>query len=125
MCIRDRNNITVYGKGDQTRSFCYVEDMVEGILRLMATERGFTGPMNLGDPGEYSILEIAEIVIDLVGSKSKIQFEPLPEDDPKQRQPDISLAKSSLDWEPKTQLKEGLEKTIHYFDQLLSNEVKG
>ncbi len=119
------NNITVYGKGDQTRSFCYVEDMVEGILRLMATERGFTGPMNLGNPGEYSILEIAEIVIDLVGSKSKIQFEPLPEDDPKQRQPDISLAKSSLDWEPKTQLKEGLEKTIHYFDQLLSNEVKG
>jgi len=120
-----QNNITVYGKGDQTRSFCYVEDMVEGILRLMATERGFTGPMNLGNPGEYSILEIAEIVIDLVGSKSKIQFEPLPEDDPKQRQPDISLAKSSLDWEPKTQLKEGLEKTIHYFDQLLSNEVKG
>ena len=119
------NNITVYGKGDQTRSFCYIEDMVEGILRLMATERGFTGPMNLGNPGEYSILEIAEIVIDLVGSKSKIQFEPLPEDDPKQRQPDISLAKSSLDWEPKTQLKEGLEKTIHYFDQLLSNEVKG
>lgn len=120
-----QNNITVYGKGDQTRSFCYIEDMVEGILRLMATERGFTGPMNLGNPGEYSILEIAEIVIDLVGSKSKIQFEPLPEDDPKQRQPDISLAKSSLDWEPKTQLKEGLEKTIHYFDQLLSNEVKG
>tara|TARA_B100000809_G_C15035266_1_gene493531 strand:+ start:290 stop:1231 length:942 start_codon:yes stop_codon:yes gene_type:complete len=112
-------NITVYGKGDQTRSFCYVDDLVEGILRFMATDKGFTGPMNLGNPSEYSILEIAEIVINLVGSTSKIIFESLPEDDPKQRQPDITLAKSKIDWEPKTDLKDGLEKTIKYFDQLL------
>jgi len=117
-------DITVYGKGDQTRSFCYVDDLVEGILRLMITEKGVTGPMNLGNPIEYTILEIAEIVIDQIGSKSKIIFEPLPEDDPKQRQPDISFAKSELNWEPKTQLKEGLDKTIQYFDQTLSNNVK-
>jgi UDP-glucuronate decarboxylase len=118
-------DITVYGKGDQTRSFCYVDDLVEGILRLMTTEKGVTGPMNLGNPIEYTILEIAEIVIDQIGSKSKIIFEPLPEDDPKQRQPDISFAKSELNWEPKTQLKEGLDKTIQYFDQILSNNVNG
>ena len=118
-------DITVYGKGDQTRSFCYVDDLVEGILRLMKTEKGVTGPMNLGNPIEYTILEIAEIVIDQIGSKSKIIFEPLPEDDPKQRQPDISFAKSKLNWEPKTQLKEGLDKTIQYFDQTLSNNVNG
>ena len=118
-------DITVYGKGDQTRSFCYVDDLVEGILRLMTTEKGVTGPMNLGNPIEYTILQIAEIVIDQIGSKSKIIFESLPEDDPKQRQPDISFAKSELNWEPKTQLKEGLDKTIHYFDQILSNNVNG
>ena len=118
-------DITVYGKGDQTRSFCYVDDLVEGILRLMTTEKGVTGPMNLGNPIEYTILQIAEIIIDQIGSKSKIIFEPLPEDDPKQRQPDISFAKSELNWEPKTQLKEGLDKTIHYFDQILSNNVNG
>jgi len=118
-------DITVYGKGDQTRSFCYVDELVEGILRLMTTEKGVTGPMNLGNPIEYTILEIAEIVIDQIGSKSKIIFEPLPEDDPKQRQPDISFAKSELNWEPKTQLKEGLDKTIQYFDQTLSNNVSG
>ena len=118
-------DITVYGKGDQTRSFCYVDDLVEGILRLMTTEKGVTGPMNLGNPIEYTILEIAEIVIDHVGSKSKIIFEPLPEDDPKQRQPDISFAKSELNWEANTQLKEGLDKTIQYFDQTLSNNVNG
>ena len=118
-------NITVYGKGEQTRSFCYVDDLVEGILRFMATDKGFTGPMNLGNPSEYSILEIAEIVINLVGSTSKIIFESLPEDDPKQRQPDITLAKSKIDWEPKTDLKDGLEKTIQYFNLLLSNEVNG
>jgi len=118
-------DITVYGKGDQTRSFCYVDDLVEGILRLMTTEKGVTGPMNLGNPIEYTILEIAEIVIDQIGSKSKIIFESLPEDDPKQRQPDISFAKSELNWEPKTQLKEGLDKTIKYFDQILSNNVNG
>lgn len=116
-------DITVYGKGDQTRSFCYVDELVEGILRLMTTEKGVTGPMNLGNPIEYTILEIAEIVIDQIGSKSKIIFKPLPEDDPKKRQPDISFAKSELNWEPKTQLKEGLDKTIQYFDQTLSNNV--
>jgi len=115
-------DITVYGKGDQTRSFCYVDDLVEGILRLMTTEKGFNGPMNLGNPGEYSILEIAEIVVELVDSKSGIIFEALPEDDPKQRQPDISLAKSKLNWEPKTELKDGLNKTIQYFETLLSQE---
>ena len=118
-------DITVYGKGDQTRSFCYVDELVEGILRLMTTEKGVTGPMNLGNPIEYTILEIAEIVIDQIGSKSKIIFKPLPEDDPKKRQPDISFAKSELNWEPKTQLKEGLDKTIQYFDQTLSNNVNG
>ncbi len=118
-------DVTVYGKGDQTRSFCYVDDLVEGVLRLMTTEKGVTGPMNLGNPIEYTILEIAEIVIDQVGSKSKIIFEPLPDDDPKQRQPDISFAKSELNWEPKIQLKEGLNKTIQYFDQILSNNVNG
>jgi len=118
-------DITVYGEGNQTRSFCYVDDLVEGILRLMATEKGVTGPMNLGNPIEYRILEIAEIIIEQIGSKSKIIFEPLPEDDPKQRQPDISFAKSELNWEPKTQLKEGLDKTIQYFDQTLSNNVNG
>ena len=118
-------DITVYGKGDQTRSFCYVDDLVEGILRLMTTEKGITGPMNLGNPIEYTILEIAEIIIDQIGSKSKIIFEPLPEDDPKQRQPDISFAKSELNWEANTQLKEGLKKTIQYFDQTLSNNVNG
>ena len=118
-------DITVYGKGDQTRSFCYVDELVEGILRLMTTEKGVTGPMNLGNPIEYTILEIAEIIIDQIGSKSKIIFEPLPEDDPKQRQPDISFAKSELNWEANTQLKEGLKKTIQYFDQTLSNNVNG
>jgi len=116
-------DITVYGKGDQTRSFCYVDDLVEGILRLMKTKKGVTGPMNLGNPIEYTILEIAEIVIDQIGSKSKIIFKPLPEDDPKQRQPDISFAESELNWKPKIQLKEGLDKTIQYFDQTLSNNV--
>ena len=121
--LRDKN-ITVYGKGDQTRSFCYIDDLVEGILRLMTTKKEVTGPMNLGNPIEYTILEIAKIIIDQIGSKSKIIFEALPEDDPKQRQPDISFAKSKLNWEPKTQLKEGLVKTIQYFDQILSNNDK-
>ena len=115
-------NITIYGKGNQTRSFCYVDDLIEGFVRLMETEKGFNGPMNLGNPGEYSILEIAEIVVELVDSKSGIIFEALPEDDPKQRQPDISMAKSKLNWEPKTELKDGLNKTIQYFETLLSQE---
>tara|TARA_A100001037_G_C15152659_1_gene640566 strand:+ start:1832 stop:2785 length:954 start_codon:yes stop_codon:yes gene_type:complete len=117
------SKITVYGQGDQTRSFCYVDDLVRAIITLMKTKKGFTGPLNLGNPDEYSILEIAEKIIGLTNSTSQIIFKPLPEDDPKQRQPDISLAKSTLDWEPKTQLKDGLEKTISYFDQLLSKKV--
>ena len=115
-------DITVYGNGKQTRSFCYVDDLVEGIIKFMNTKKGINGPMNLGNSIEYTILEIAEIIIRQIGSKSKIIFKPLPEDDPKQRQPDISLAKSELNWKPKTQLEKGLGKTIQYFDQALSNK---
>jgi UDP-glucuronate decarboxylase len=114
-------DITIYGSGQQTRSFCYVDDMVEGFVRMMATERGFTGPVNLGNPGEFTILELAEKVLMLVGSKSKLVFMPLPVDDPKQRQPDIMLAKSMLDWTPKVNLEDGLKETVNYFRTLLSS----
>lgn len=117
-------NITVYGEGRQTRSFCYVDDLIEGFVRMMATERGFIGPVNLGNPGEFTILELAKKVIELTGSSSEIIYKPLPQDDPMQRQPDISLAKSKLDWEPKIHLEEGLRKTIAYFDALLSGFSK-
>ena len=112
-------DITIYGDGSQTRSFCYVDDLIEAIIKLMNTEKGFTGPVNLGNPCEFSILELAEIIIDLTNSKSKLIFNDLPQDDPKQRQPDITLAKEKLNWEPKIQLKEGLTKTIKYFDEIL------
>jgi UDP-glucuronate decarboxylase len=113
--------ITVYGKGEQTRSFCYVDDLVEGILRMMnQTAADEPGPVNLGNPGEFTILQLAEKVIALTNSKSKIVYKPLPQDDPTQRQPNISKAKTLLDWEPKIQLEEGLIKTIAYFDKLLS-----
>ena len=112
-------DITIYGDGSQTRSFCYVDDLIEAIIKLMNTEKGFTGPVNLGNPAEYSILKLAEIIIDLTNSKSKLIFNDLPQDDPKQRQPDITLAKEKLNWEPKIQLKEGLPKTIKYFDEIL------
>ena len=112
-------DITIYGDGSQTRSFCYVDDLIEAIIKLMNTEKGFTGPVNLGNPCEFSILELAEIIIDLTNSKSKLIFNDLPQDDPKQRQPDITLAKEKLNWEPKIQLKEGLPKTIKYFDEIL------
>ena len=112
-------DITIYGDGSQTRSFCYVDDLIEAIIKLMNTEKGFTGPVNLGNPCEFSILELAEIIIDLTNSKSKLIFKDLPMDDPKQRQPDITLAKEKLNWEPKIQLKEGLTKTIKYFDEIL------
>jgi UDP-glucuronate decarboxylase len=115
-------NITIYGDGKQTRSFCYVDDMVEAFVRLMYTEHGFTGPMNLGNPNEFTILELAELTLELINSKSKIIHQDLPTDDPKQRQPDITLAKEKIDWEPKTQLREGLQKTITYFDNLLRSE---
>ena len=112
-------DITIYGDGSQTRSFCYVDDLIEVIIKLMNTEKGFTGPINLGNSCEFSILELAEITIDLTNSKSRLIFKDLPEDDPKQRQPDITLAKEKLNWEPKIQLKEGLPKTIKYFDEIL------
>jgi UDP-glucuronate decarboxylase len=108
-------DITVYGDGSQTRSFCYVDDLVEGFIRMMAKTDNLVGPINLGNPGEFTMLELAEKVIAQTGSKSKLVFEPLPQDDPKQRQPDIAKAKRELDWEPKVSLDEGLEKTIAYF----------
>lgn len=115
------DDITVYGNGEQTRSFQYVDDLLNGLIKLMNSDDSLTGPVNLGNPGEFTILELAEKVIDMTGSKSKIIFEQLPEDDPMQRKPDISLAKRELDWEPTIKLDEGLKKTIAYFDQLLRN----
>lgn len=114
--------ITIYGDGEQSRSFCYIDDLVEGILRFMDTE-DFPGPVNLGNPIEFTIGELAEQVIELTGSHSKLVREPLPQDDPRQRQPDVSLAREKLGWEAKTQLREGLGKTIAYFDTLLSRNV--
>lgn len=112
--------MTVYGDGKQTRSFCYAADLIDGFLKLMETDTGFTGPVNLGNPGEFTILELAEKVLRLTGSKSKLQFKPLPSDDPMQRRPDITLAKQKLRWEPKISLEEGLKKTIQYFKSLMS-----
>jgi UDP-glucuronate decarboxylase len=114
------NPITVYGNGKQTRSFCYVEDLVDGLMRLMATDASVTGPINIGNPGEFSMLELAQMIIELTGSRSEIVFRPLPVDDPRQRQPDISAATDKLGWRPTTPLRQGLEKTISYFDRLLS-----
>ena len=111
-------DITIFGNGSQTRSFCYVSDLVDGLMKLMNSRDGFTGPVNIGNPNEFSIRELAEKVVEMTGSKSKIIDLPLPQDDPKQRQPDISLAKAELGWEPKIQLQEGLEKTIAYFETL-------
>lgn len=108
-------DITIYGDGQQTRSFCYVDDLIEGMLRLMDTEAGFTGPVNIGNPGEFTMLELAELVLSLTGSKSKLVFQPLPSDDPRQRQPDITVAKEKLGWEPQVPLRDGLERTIAYF----------
>ncbi|MDD2576472.1 MAG: SDR family oxidoreductase [Bacteroidales bacterium] len=113
------NDITVAGDGLQTRSFQYVDDLLEGMIRMMQTDRGFIGPVNIGNPNEFTILELANKVIELTGSKSKIKFIPLPSDDPTQRKPDISLAKEKLSWQPKIQLNEGLTKTIEYFDATL------
>ena len=113
-------DITIYGDGQQTRSFCYVDDLVEGLIRLMESEDGVTGPINLGNPGEFTIKQLAEQVIELTGSKSALVNKPLPQDDPKQRQPDISLAKQKLDWAPTIALREGLTRTIAYFDEVLT-----
>ncbi len=113
-------NLTIYGDGNQSRSFCYVDDLVEAMLRMMATPKDITGPINVGNPNEFAIRELAELVIELTGTKSKIVSEPLPSDDPRQRRPDIAKARELLGWEPRTQLREGLVKTIAYFDRLLS-----
>ena len=112
-------DITIYGSGTQTRSFQYVDDLIEGMTRMMATGDEFTGPVNIGNPGEFSILELAEKVIAMTGSKSHIVFRPLPHDDPKQRQPDITLAKEKLNWQPNVKLDAGLQKTIDYFKQII------
>lgn len=113
--------VTIYGDGSQTRSFCYVDDLVDAFIQFMALEEDCAGPMNLGNPGEFTILELAEKVIAHIGSRSEIVRKPLPQDDPVQRQPDISLAREKLDWTPKVALDDGLKLTIEYFDQLLSN----
>jgi UDP-glucuronate decarboxylase len=113
-------DISVFGNGHQTRSFCYVDDLIEGLIRMMNGDN-FIGPVNLGNPEEFTILELAQKIIELTGTNSKIIFQPLPEDDPNQRQPDISLAKQKLKWKPAIQLEEGLRKTITYFENLLKS----
>ena len=114
--------LTVYGNGKQTRSFCYVDDLVDGLIALMQSPDEVVGPVNIGNPGEYTVLELAEMVLKLTGGRSKIVFKPLPQDDPTQRQPDIAVAKSTLGWEPKVPLLEGLERTIAYFKTLLQTD---
>jgi UDP-glucuronate decarboxylase len=112
-------DITIYGDGQQTRSFCYVDDLIDGWLKLMATPEGFTGPINLGNPSEFTMLELADKVLRLVGGTSKLTFQPLPSDDPRQRQPDIALARSTLNWAPKVSLEDGLKETIKYFRKII------
>lgn len=114
------NEITIYGDGSQTRSFCYVSDLVEGLIKLMATNKDFTGPVNIGNPGEFTMLSLAQIIIELTNSDSQLTFKSLPEDDPKQRQPDIALAKRILDWAPSISLQDGLKQTIQYFKEMYS-----
>jgi UDP-glucuronate decarboxylase len=116
-------DITIYGDGKQTRSFCYVDDLIEGFIKLMATPDSVTGPINLGNPGEFTMLELAQLVLDGVGSRSKIVHRPLPQDDPKQRRPDISKAQDVLGWAPRMALKDGLKRTIQYFDGLLKDDA--
>ncbi len=113
--------ITIYGDGSQTRSFCYVDDLIDGFIRLMASPANVTGPINLGNPGEFTIKDLAEIVIDMTGSSSELIYLPLPQNDPRQRQPDITLAKERLQWQPSVVLREGLSRTIEHFDTLLSS----
>ena len=117
--------ISIFGDGAQTRSFCYVDDLIEGFICLMATDDEVTGPINLGNPGEFTIRQLAELVIAETGSKSKLVFKPLPQDDPLQRQPNITLAQKHLGWEPKVPLKDGLKRTIAYFDDLLGRMKAG
>jgi UDP-glucuronate decarboxylase len=115
------DTITVFGDGGQTRSFCYVDDLVEGLIRLMKTDDSVTGPVNLGNPVEFTIRQLAELVIEMTGSRSTIQQFPLPEDDPRQRQPDISRARELLDWEPTVELRDGLKKTIEHFEKMMTS----
>jgi UDP-glucuronate decarboxylase len=114
-------DITIYGDGSQTRSFCYVDDLIEAFVRMMATDKEFTGPVNIGNPAEFTMLELAELVLKLVGGKSKLVYRPLPADDPRQRQPDIALARAQFGWEPKVALEDGLKETIAYFRALLAS----
>jgi UDP-glucuronate decarboxylase len=116
------DDITIYGDGLQTRSFSYVDDLIDGLVRLMGSSEDVTGPINLGNPAECTMLELAQLIIDLTGSRSAICFRPLPIDDPRQRQTDITRAKTVLNWEPRTPLREGLAKTIAYFNELLSSD---
>lgn len=116
-------DITVYGDGSQTRSFCYVSDLVDGMIRMMNNTDGFIGPVNLGNPSERTILEFAELIIDMTGSKSKIVYKPLPSDDPVKRKPDITLAKEKLNWEPKVDIKEGIANTIQYFERIVRDKA--
>jgi len=117
--------ITIYGEGQQTRSFCYVDDLIEGFVRLMGTDATCTGPINLGNPGEFTIRQLAELVIELTGAASRLEFRPLPADDPMQRKPDITVARERLGWAPSIALREGLTRTIAYFDDLLARGVGG
>ncbi|MHB0926665.1 MAG: GDP-mannose 4,6-dehydratase, partial [Gallionellaceae bacterium] len=112
-------DITIYGDGQQTRSFCYVDDMIEGFIRLMGSDGAITGPVNLGNPGEYTMLELAETILKLAGSGSRLVYKPLPQDDPRQRQPDITLAQNTLGWTPRINLEDGLKETIDYFRRVL------
>ena len=112
-------DVTIYGDGSQTRSFCYVDDLVEGLIKMMDTEKGFTGPVNLGNPGEFTMNELAQKVLSMTHSRSKIKYLPLPQDDPKQRKPDIGLAEAKLNWNPGVQLEEGLRRTIGYFREVI------
>src|SRR5690606_9308031 len=113
-------DITIYGDGQQTRSFCYFDDLINGMLRLMDSPEGFTGPVNMGNPVEFTMLELAEKILHQVGGPSKLVFCPLPSDDPRQRQPDITLAKTALDWQPTVTLEDGLKETVAYFRQLFA-----
>ena len=117
-CLRNED-ITIYGDGNQSRSFQYVDDLIDGMVKMMSSPNSFIGPVNIGNPNEFTILELAETIINLTNSKSKLIFKPLPKDDPQQRKPDITLAKEKLDWSPRIELQEGLNKTITYFEELL------
>ena len=117
--------ITIYGEGQQTRSFCYCLDLIDAFVRIMDTDDGFTGPVNIGNPDEFTIRQLAEKVIEMTGSSSKLEFRDLPSDDPTQRRPDITLAREKLGWEPQVKLEQGLEKTIAYFAELLGRSDAG